>query len=169
MKRRDFLKTGAVAVGADGFAKDSADARRGRKRFPKNRAPPADNRPAEYLHRVQGDRFLPKPPVPARSYEILPMPLAERVRRKIVPQRGFCSIAPGDLVSESSHLRQWRDEHRVDGRSLRGANPFPPRKPAHAVEAARWRLPRLRTFFRKCGNWCWTGNTAKPWRSLSRT
>ena len=28
------------------------------------------------------------------------MPLAERVRRKIVPQRGFCSIAPGDLVSE---------------------------------------------------------------------
>ena len=29
------------------------------------------------------------------------MPLAERVRRKIVPQRGFCSIAPGDLVSES--------------------------------------------------------------------
>jgi hypothetical protein len=29
------------------------------------------------------------------------MPLAERVRRKIVPQRGFCSIAPGNLVSES--------------------------------------------------------------------
>jgi hypothetical protein len=29
-----------------------------------------------------------------------PMPLAERVRRKIVPRRGFCSIAPGNLVSE---------------------------------------------------------------------
>jgi hypothetical protein len=29
------------------------------------------------------------------------MPLAERVRRGIVPQRGFCSIAPGEWVSES--------------------------------------------------------------------
>ena len=64
-------------------------------------APAADNRPAEYLHRVRGDSFLPKPPVPARSYPISPMSLAERVRRKIVPRRGFCSIAPGELVSES--------------------------------------------------------------------
>ena len=63
-------------------------------------APPADNRPAEYLRRVQGDRFLPKPPAPA-TYPISPMPLAERIRRKIVPQRGFCSIAPGKLVSDS--------------------------------------------------------------------
>jgi hypothetical protein len=29
------------------------------------------------------------------------MPLAERVRRKIVPQRGFCSTAPGTLVSDA--------------------------------------------------------------------
>ena len=29
------------------------------------------------------------------------MPLAERLKRKIVPRRGFCSIAPGELVSES--------------------------------------------------------------------
>ncbi|MBP8302904.1 MAG: glycoside hydrolase N-terminal domain-containing protein [Phycisphaerae bacterium] len=29
------------------------------------------------------------------------MALVERVKRKIVPQRGFCSIAPGDLVSEA--------------------------------------------------------------------
>jgi alpha-L-fucosidase 2 len=67
----------------------------------KTGAPSADNRPAEYLHRVQGDRFLPKPPAPARSYPISPMPLAERVKRKIVPQRGFCSVAPGDKVSEA--------------------------------------------------------------------
>ena len=26
------------------------------------------------------------------------MPLAERIKRKIVPQRGFCSIAPGNDV-----------------------------------------------------------------------
>jgi len=64
-------------------------------------APAADNRPAEYLHRVRGDSFLPKPPAPAKPYPILPMPLAERVRRKLAPQRGFCSIAPGHLVSET--------------------------------------------------------------------
>jgi hypothetical protein len=28
------------------------------------------------------------------------MPLAQRVSRRIVPQRGFCSIAPGELVSD---------------------------------------------------------------------
>jgi hypothetical protein len=64
-------------------------------------APPADNRPAEYLRRARSDKFLPKPPAPARSYEVSPMPLAERVKRKIVPQRGFCSMAPGNVVSES--------------------------------------------------------------------
>ena len=43
---------------------------------------------------------MPKPPAPA-TYPISPMPLAERIRRKVVPQRGFCSIAPGKLVSDS--------------------------------------------------------------------
>ena len=101
MKRRDFIKTGAVAVGAVGSLKIAPMLAAAESDSPKTGAPPADNRPAEYLHRVQGDPFLPTPPAPARTYQISPMPLAERVRRKIVPQRGFCSIAPGDLVSES--------------------------------------------------------------------
>ena len=101
MRRRDFLKTGAVAVGAVGSLKITPMLAVAKSNSQKTGASPADNRPAEYLHRVQGDPFLPAPPVPARSYEISPMPLAERVRRKIVPQRGFCSIAPGGLVSES--------------------------------------------------------------------
>jgi hypothetical protein len=101
MKRRDFIKTSAVAIGAVGSLKIAPILAAAESDSPKTGASPADNRPAEYLHRVQGDRFLPKPPAPARSYPILPMPLAERVRRKIVPQRGFCSIAPGNLVSES--------------------------------------------------------------------
>jgi hypothetical protein len=100
MKRRDFIKTGAVAVGAVGSLKASTilaaeiDSR-------KNGGPPADGRPVEYLNRVQADRFLPRPPVPARTYPISPMLLTERVKRKIVPQRGFCSISPGDIVSEA--------------------------------------------------------------------
>src|ERR1051325_957019 len=100
MKRRDFIKTGAVAVGAMGSLKISPALAAGLDSR-KNGAASGDNRPAEYLRRVQGDRFLPKSPEPARTYQISPMPLAERIRRKIVPQRGFCSIAPGDLVSEA--------------------------------------------------------------------
>ncbi len=102
MKRRDFLKTSAATAGLVGtlamepmlaVAESDSQTTLG--------APLTDNRPAEYLHSAQRDRFLPKPPAPARSYPITPMPLAERVRRKIVPKRGFCSIAPGELVSES--------------------------------------------------------------------
>lgn len=96
MKRRDLLKTSVAAAGLIGAAAEGDPQRPSEH----TTAPPADNRPAEYLHRVQGDRFLPKPPLPA-TYPISPMPLAERMRRKIVPQRGFCSIAPGKLVSDS--------------------------------------------------------------------
>ena len=96
MKRRDLLKTSVAAAGLIGVVAE------GDPQEPSEHTvvPPADNRPAEYLRRVQGDRFLPKPPAPA-TYPISPMPLAERIRRKIVPQRGFCSIAPGKLVSDS--------------------------------------------------------------------
>jgi hypothetical protein len=106
MKRRDFLKTNAAAAGlvrSLTIEPTLAAAESGPQTTPQQAgaAPPADNRPAEYLHRVQGDPFLPQPPAPARQYPIAPMPLAERVKRKIVPQRGFCSIAPGELVGES--------------------------------------------------------------------
>ena len=105
MKRRDFIKTGAIAVGAVGSLKIApmlaAAESDSQKPSGKTEASAKDNRPVEYLHRVQGDPFLPTPPAPVRSYEILPMPLAERVTLKIVPRRGFCSIAPGNLVSES--------------------------------------------------------------------
>jgi hypothetical protein len=53
------------------------------------------------MRRARIDRFLPTPPVPAQSDRIASMPLAERVRRKIVPQRGFCSIAPADQVRDA--------------------------------------------------------------------
>jgi hypothetical protein len=54
-------------------------------------------RSAEYLQRAKQDKYLPKPAVVRESSgpsHISPMPLAERVQRKIVPRRGFCSIAP---------------------------------------------------------------------------
>ena len=105
MKRRDFLKTGAAAAGMVGTLSIdpmvSAAVVDPKNASAQSGAPQADNRPAEYLRRVQADPFLPKPPASARSYPIEPMPFAQRLQRKIVPQRGFCSIAPGELVSES--------------------------------------------------------------------
>ncbi len=104
MKRRDFIKTSAVAVGLAGSLKtlQPLTATAGESPIPTSTgAEKGDNRPPEYLRRVQQDRFLPKPPSPARSYQVSPMPLAERRKRKIVPQRGFCSTAPGNIVSET--------------------------------------------------------------------
>jgi hypothetical protein len=62
-------------------------------------------RSAEYLRGAQADPYLPKLPVFAGSrqpaaVQVTPMSLAERVKRKIVPRRGFCSIAPGATLSE---------------------------------------------------------------------
>jgi alpha-L-fucosidase 2 len=99
MKRRDFIKTSAVVGGLAGsqkalslLAADTAPA--------PGATPSDDNRPPEYLRRVQAEPFQPKPPAPARTYPIAPMPLAERVKQKIVPKRGFCSIAPASVVSD---------------------------------------------------------------------
>ena len=108
MKRRDFLKTSMVAAGIA----DSPELLQTLKASEKSPQTPrqtttstgtkhVDNRPAEYLNHVQKDPFLPEPPTSAKSYQVSPMPLSERIRRKIVPQRGFCSTKPGNLVRES--------------------------------------------------------------------
>jgi alpha-L-fucosidase 2 len=101
MKRRNFVKTSAAVAGLIGSMEISPLLAATEKESTKKVKPSADNRPAEYLKRVQKGPSLPKQPAAGRSYPIPPMPLAERVRRKIVPQRGFCSISPGNLVNES--------------------------------------------------------------------
>ena len=101
MKRRNFVKTSVAAASLAGFLELLPLPPKAQKETKKTGAPLADNRPAEYLNRVKGVPFLPKPPEAGRTYPITPMPLKERVSKKIVPQRGFCSIAPGDLVREA--------------------------------------------------------------------
>jgi hypothetical protein len=64
------------------------------------------NRSMSDLGHRPADEFLPKPPVSVESFRpanlrISPMPMAERVRRALVPRRGFCSIAPGKSIQES--------------------------------------------------------------------
>ncbi|HEX5399709.1 MAG TPA: glycoside hydrolase N-terminal domain-containing protein, partial [Verrucomicrobiae bacterium] len=104
MRRRDFIKTGAAAAGLATSLKflPSLSAAENDSPIspPLSGTPLGDNRSADFLRRAQSDPFLPKPPVVADSsapgeLRISPMPLAERLRRKIVPQRGFCSLMPG--------------------------------------------------------------------------
>ncbi len=102
MKRRDFFKKSAVVAGIVGSMKispllgaDEIDA------LNPSAAPLEDNKPAEFLNRVQNKTLLSKPNLVRKSYQYFPMPLKERTRRKIVPQHGFCSIAPGNSVRET--------------------------------------------------------------------
>jgi hypothetical protein len=111
-----------------------------------------DNRSADYLRRAQEDKFLPKLPVlaePAGSaaLRVTPMPLAERVRRKIVPRRGFCSLAPGSgaLLSGTGAVNI-----ELEGDPYTEQIPFrhemlyvPRRRPAEAPKVAEI-LPQLR-------------------------
>jgi alpha-L-fucosidase 2 len=100
MKRRHFLKTSGTAAGLIG-AMEVPSALAADPDSQAAAARSADNRPARYLRRARADRFLPAPPTPARTVAITPMPLADRVERKVVPQRGFCSTSPASVISES--------------------------------------------------------------------
>ncbi len=99
MKRRDFLTRGTVAAGLAGSTKLLEPLDAAQSAAPKTPAAQEEIRTAEYLQRAKQDKHLPKPPVFSESLRssdvrISPMPLAARIERKIVPRRGFCSIAP---------------------------------------------------------------------------
>jgi hypothetical protein len=113
MKRRIFLKTGAVAAGAGiiGTQKSTAVLTTPEENSPRtfwitgtgpglSEAVQDDIRSTEYLNRVRADKYLSKPPLfanskQAPSVQILPMSLEDRIKRQIVPLRGFCCLAPG--------------------------------------------------------------------------
>jgi len=107
MKRRDFLKKGTLAAGlasSPGFLSPILASETGSPQSTKSSQltvkAPGEIRSAEYLRRARNGQDRPKAPVFAESYvspevRIKSMPLKERLRRGIVPRRGFCSIAPG--------------------------------------------------------------------------
>jgi alpha-L-fucosidase 2 len=116
MKRRVFLANGWVVAGLASFSKlflpstaNGMNSQKASTISDQNSeligAAGEDIRSGEYLRSVQSDKYLPGPPVFAESYlspavHVSPMPLAERLKRNILPRRGFCSIAPGKTVSE---------------------------------------------------------------------
>ncbi|HME00751.1 MAG TPA: glycoside hydrolase N-terminal domain-containing protein [Terriglobia bacterium] len=112
MKRRDFLTKGTLAAGlarSPGLLKpllaSETSPAKSSQTPPQTAKASEEIRSHEFPRRAQGDKFLPKAPAFAESYlspevRISPMPLAERLRRGVVPRRGFCSKIPGTTVSE---------------------------------------------------------------------
>ena len=111
MKRRNFLKTGAVAAGLVTIPNTLLQLTACKSQNLSSGSMVAEGeeiRTSEYLNRVRADKYLPVPPVFAKSkltpaVQISPMQLEDRIRRKIVPQRGFCCLAPGgDALSSGN-------------------------------------------------------------------
>ena len=112
MKRREFLKSGTLAVGlasSSGLLQTIAAAEaKPRQAVKPSVLPPGtgrDIRSEAYLDRTHKEKFLPKSPMSVdlvlpSGVAFSPMPLAERLRRGIVPRHGFCSIFPGTSVYE---------------------------------------------------------------------
>ncbi len=104
MKRRVFLRNGAITVGMVGTPSLLLAAAGGCKKRP-SRSSGSDLkeiRSTRYLRQAQSEQFLPKAPGYVKP-AISPMPLAERIRQKIVPQRGFCCLAPGGEALSSGN------------------------------------------------------------------
>ena len=95
MKRREFIKSSSISAGLVGSSllltttegckrKSSLYADRDQKEI----------RSADYLRRAKSDQLLSKQPQKIIG-QFSPMSLEDRISRKIVPEKGFCSLAPG--------------------------------------------------------------------------
>lgn len=119
MKRRDFLKKGTVVAGLGSspslmlpLMAEPNDLQHVPQELTTQVAARKEIRSAEYLRRARADENLPKAPVVVASHglsgvRISPMPVEERLRRGVVPRRGFCSIAPAAdalLISGDGHM-----------------------------------------------------------------
>ncbi|MGB8029920.1 MAG: glycoside hydrolase N-terminal domain-containing protein [Terracidiphilus sp.] len=105
MKRRDFLTKGTLAAGLASspglltpLLESETSSTEPTRTSQQTAKAPEEIRSAEYLRLAREDKLLPKIPVYTDTYlsgvKIVPMPLEERLRRGVVPRRGFCSIAP---------------------------------------------------------------------------
>lgn len=99
MKRRTFLRNGAITLGLASAPSLLLAASKvsGAAKPQITGVDQEEIRTTRYLHLVRTDQFLPKKPEYIKAV-ISPMPLDERIRRKIVPQRGFCCLTPGEAI-----------------------------------------------------------------------
>ncbi len=119
MERRAFLKNTTIAASVASFFESffpftaSGTSSQKPTEIPSLISDPSgaaqeEIRSAKFINRVRSDKYLPKPPVFAQSkltpaIQISPMSLEDRIRRKIVPQRGFCCLEPGGEALSSGN------------------------------------------------------------------
>jgi len=110
MKRRAFLKNGAITVGLVSTPSLFLKTAEGSDQKPSRLSggEQEEIRSSKYLNRVRTDKYLPKLPVFAKSkqtpaIQISPMQLEDRIKRQIVPQRGFCCLEPGGEALSSGN------------------------------------------------------------------
>lgn len=108
MKRRRFLKKSAVAAGIVSIpgtllplAACTDSSHKSSRIYTSSRNGYKEIRSTDYLRKVRLEKNLPKPVISkgfsplSSELQITPMPLKERIRSKILPKRGFCSLTPG--------------------------------------------------------------------------
>ncbi len=105
MKRRDFLKTSTAAAIALAGSQQVLQASTVGEGTPTVGAIPGQNMANAPVGSTPESNFPPKPPLFAASrlspdIKLSPMTFKKRLRRGIVPRRGFCSTLPGTTVSE---------------------------------------------------------------------
>jgi alpha-L-fucosidase 2 len=111
MKRRKFLNKIAVAAGIVSIpgtllplASCTETSRKSSRISGSSLTGQKENRSSGYLKKVLAEKNLPKhvrlsgSGQSSAGLQIIPMPRTERIRRKILPRRGFCSLAPGGDV-----------------------------------------------------------------------
>lgn len=153
MKRRDFLAKSTLAAGLASSPALLTPILAGEAISAESAGPskrPAI-RSAEYLRRAREDKFLPKLPVYVSSNQpglnMVPMPIEERMRRGIVPRRGFCStILTSDALLISGNGPTSIDvacHPHSEQITFRHESLFAPRKPSAAPDIAGI-LPQVR-------------------------
>jgi hypothetical protein len=151
MQRRDFLTKGTLAAGlatSPGLLKpllaSETSSTRSTTASQQTARASEEIRSAGYLRRAREEAFLPKLPAHTDSHlsgvKIVPMPLDERLRRGIVPRRGFCSITPASdalLISGNGPISIDMPCHPYSEQvSFRHESLFVPRKPFEAPNIA---------------------------------
>ncbi len=109
MRRRDFLQKGTLVAGIAGsrslisplMGAEGMTA----KTLAENPAATKELRTEEYLRRSKAEKYPPKAPSFRESRGtarelIAPMAISERLRRNILPRKGFCSLEPGEFIGD---------------------------------------------------------------------
>jgi alpha-L-fucosidase 2 len=110
MKRREFLQKGTLVAGIAGSQQFispflEAEEKAAKAAADKTPAVPKDLRSGDYLRRAKSQKYPPKVPAyrPSQGTArelISPMPIEERLARRVLPQKGFCSLEPGEVIGD---------------------------------------------------------------------